>query len=111
MGSPKHFIPKKPQFTLCLAANERISKMLWKHFSTCADIGLAPSSSQTMSRRVQNPQAWFRAYIRVSGSRCQRLALAHSDFGSVQADAAWQGMSREEMSSPLSHLCEAVPLV
>lgn len=111
MGSPKRFIPQKPQFTLCLAANERISKMLWKRFSTCADISLAPLSSKPMSRSVQIPQAWFRAYIHVSGSRCQRLTLAHSDFGSIQADTAWQGMSREEMSNPLSHLCEAVLLV
>lgn len=109
MGSPKRFNPQKPQFTLCLTANESIRKMLWKHFSTCTDI--APLSSKTMSRSVQNPQAWFRVCIHVSGSRCQRLILARSDFGSIQADTAWQGTSREEMSSPLSRLCEAEPLV
>lgn len=111
MGSPKHFIPPKPQFTLCLPANESISKMLWKRFSTCTDISLAPLSSKTMSLSVQNPQAWFCVYIHVSGSHCQRLTLAHSDFGSIQADTAWQGMSRVEMSSPLSLLCEVVSLV
>lgn len=109
MGSPKRFNPQKTQFTLCLPANESIRKMLWKHFSTCTDI--APLSSKTMSRSVPNPQAWFCVYIHVSGSRCQRLTLAHSDFGSIQADTAWQGTRREEMSSPLFHLCEAVPLV